>query len=261
MAKMLKIASVGEGIPLVFLHGWGLNSGVWQPSIELLQDKYQIITVDLPGFGINADVKISPYTIDNIALHIHQVIDKPAVYVGWSLGGLIATKVALEFSSKVLGLITIASSPCFAEQEDWPGIPANVLALFHQQLSQDTQKTINNFLKIQAMGSTHVRQDIKVIRDLVMQFTMPSMETLDQSLHLLDLVDQRALVKGIAMPYLRMYGKLDGLIPKIVIPQIDNLCPNSDKYIFDKASHAPFISHLEEFVEVLSSWIDNRLIK
>jgi len=255
MAKMLKIASSGVGLPLVFIHGWGLNSGVWQPSVEKLSNHFKVITVDLPGFGLNVEHEVTPYTLENIAKHIANVIDEPSIIIGWSLGGMVATEIAVNYPEKAKALVTIASSPCFIEQDNWPGMQADVLALFHRQLEQDTQKTINNFLKIQALGSPHLRQDIKQIRDLVMQYPMPNKNTLDLSLKFLENEDQRQYLTNISMPYLRMYGKLDGLIPKAVIEKISTLTPTSDIVIFEKSSHAPFISDFSSFIESLTSWL------
>lgn len=255
---MLKIASVGTGLPIVLIHGWGLNSGVWQPCAEELKQNFEVITVDLPGFGLNVDHNVAPYTIENIAVSIHETIGKPAVYCGWSLGGIVATTIATQFPDSVKGLITVASSPCFVEQENWPGIKQEVLSLFHRQLEQDTQKTINNFLKIQAMGSPHIRHDIKLIRDLVMQYPMPSKQTLDNSLKFLEEEDLRPLLSQVSVPFLRIYGKLDGLVPRNVISRIDELAPQSEKIVFDKASHAPFISDITLFSSKLSSWLVKR---
>ncbi|GAA6205069.1 MULTISPECIES: pimeloyl-ACP methyl ester esterase BioH [Thalassotalea] len=257
---MLKFTSSGAGLPLVFIHGWGLNSGVWQPSVKQLEQSFRIITVDLPGFGNNLDYQVSPYTIKNIAQHIADIIDEPAVIIGWSLGGIIATELACSHPDKVLGLITVASTPCFVEQENWPGIKPEVLSLFHRQLEEDTQKTINNFLKIQAMGSPHLRNDIKQLRELIMQYPMPSKSTLDLSLRFLEQEDQRQQLKLVSQPFLRIYGKLDGLVPKAVIEQVSLLAHESDVVIFEKASHAPFISELENFVEKLSSWLNQRFV-
>ena len=131
--------------PLVLIHGWGLNSAVWQPFIESLSDEFTsdfyIITVDLPGFGINVDKELSTYTLANVCQCIANSITQPAVYLGWSLGGLVATEMALSYPAKVLALITVASSPCFLEEEIehegiaqtvWPGIKAKILDAFHQ---------------------------------------------------------------------------------------------------------------------------------
>ena len=255
MANSLKIASKGQGRPIVFIHGWGVNSGVWQLCVEYFSKKCQVITVDLPGFGVNSDTQLQPYTIENIAETIQQQLCQPAVIIGWSLGGLVATEIARCYKKKVSALVTIASSPLFTETNNWPGIKANVLQLFHRQLAKDTGKTIDNFLKIQAMGSQHIRDDIKKIQQLVMAYPLPSQMTLTNSLSFLQTTDQRQQIGVINQPFLRLYGANDSLVPKAVISQIDELAASSDKIIFDGASHAPFISHLDLFNESLMQWL------
>ena len=251
-------------IPIVLLHGWGLNSGVWQPLLALFNENkesnYQIITIDLPGFGLNSTVDITPYSLANICQHIEQVIDQPAIYLGWSLGGLVATEMSLRYPEKVLALITVASSPYFVEQaiDKWPGIKENVLDSFHSQLAKDTAKTISGFLKIQAMGSPHIRQDLKLITQLVMAHPLPNQKTLSDSLALLSHCDLRLNLSTINKPFLRLYGHNDSLVPKAVIEQITHLVPSSDLHLFSNASHAPFISHLDDFYQVLLTWLDSR---
>ena len=56
------------------------------------------------------------------------------------------------------------------------------------------------------------------------------------------------------MPFLRLYGKLDGLVPRKAIKLITELSPRSDTFVFEQASHAPFISHPEEFHRTLVTW-------
>lgn len=259
-----------SSIPVVMLHGWGVNSAIWTPFIEQLSTEFHslfhMVTIDLPGFGANVDNEITPYSIESIAHEINQTIKQPAIYLGWSLGGLVATKIALSYPNKVLGLITVASSPSFVEEKaedgetstNWPGIKPQVLKSFHQQLHVDTKKTITGFLKIQAMGSPHVRQDIKQISELVLQQKMPNKATLDKSLGLLESSDYRQQLSQIAKPFLRLYGSNDSLVPKAVIEKVDQLTPDSEPYIFKQASHAPFISHLTEFNTVLMQWLSQQ---
>lgn len=255
MTELLKITSVGQGFPIVLIHGWGLNSAVWQPLAEKLKTKMKVISVSLPGFGDNLDYEIEPYSLANVSELIVNSVNQPAIYLGWSLGGLVATNIAITFPEKTLGLVTVASSPYFVADDSWPGIDAHVLSLFHRQLSKDTKKTIDNFLKIQAMGSTSVRDDIKHIRELVMQYEIPSKQTLSHSLQLLEQVDLREKLKLISVPFLRFYGRLDSLVPKKVIPLISELSPKSEEVIFEKSSHAPFISDPQAFFNALSKWL------
>ncbi|MGB0938558.1 MAG: pimeloyl-ACP methyl ester esterase BioH [Colwellia sp.] len=263
-------------INLVLLHGWGLNSGVWQPLIESLKAalalnttlSLKVITIDLPGFGLNANKSVTPYTLHTVANKVFDSVQKatnePAIFMGWSLGGLVATEIAHQFPDKVSGLITVASTPYFvAEQENennagWPGIKKSVLKSFHNQLQNDIEKTIKGFLKIQAMGSPSLRQDIKHITKLIMAYDLPSKETLENSLDLLDTCDLRTVLSEINVPILQLYGQTDGLVPKQVIPLIKELNPSSEQVVFPKASHAPFISHLDDFTLVILNWLNKQ---
>lgn len=182
MVQKLNISTYGQGTPIVFIHGWGVNSEVWQPVIEPISKNFQVITIDLPGFALNIENAPKDYSLDEVANSILAVLPEQFFIVGWSLGGLVATQIARLVAKKVKGLVTVASSPCFIEQEAWQGIKPVVLKMFHKQLSGDIKKTIDGFLKIQAMGSPHVRDDIKRIRDLVFKHPMPSQTILDLSL-------------------------------------------------------------------------------
>jgi len=53
------------------------------------------------------------------------------------------------------------------------------------------------------------------------------------------------------MPFLRLYGRLDGLVPRKIVPLLDDLWPESESILFDKAAHAPFVSHPAAFCEPL----------
>lgn len=260
------MSNYGQGqTSLVFIHGWGVNSAVWQPLVTELAKTSHIITIDLPGFASNAAVELPEYTVAAIADLIAEQLSQPAIIIGWSLGGLVATELALRHSHKVKGLVTVASSPCFLAKNPmetdvtktvrWPGLTDMVLASFHQQLSVNAEKTIKGFLKLQAMGSPHVRQDIKLISELVMQYPVPKADVLDRSLMLLTTSDYRQQLIDIKQPFLRLYGRLDGLVPKAVIELVNELSPSSQSYIFEQASHAPFISHQAEFITLLRAWL------
>lgn len=260
MAETLKITTLGQGTPLVLIHGWGLNSGIWQPTAQALSESFQVISIDLPGFGLNQQRVLSPYSLENVATMVSQAIkahtDKPAIYLGWSLGGLVATQIALQSPQQVFKLVNVCSTPYFVANENWPGIKPEVLTAFHQQLAADSHKTIDGFLKIQAMGSPYIRQDLKQIKSLIMEYDFPTTTTLDDALKLLETVDLRAELSTLAMPCLNIYGRLDTLVPSKVIPKIKALAPTRETIVFDRSSHAPFISEPELFIKLLSNWLN-----
>lgn len=256
MAENNHISSKALKQTLVFLHGWGVNAAIFDPVVKQLSTNYQVICLDLPGFGDQVEQFPAPYSLANVAKELSNTIPPSSIVIGWSLGGLVATQLALEYPEKVAKLVTIASSPAFVAKDNWPGIKPDVLAMFHRQLEGDISKTLAGFLKLQAMGSPHVRDDIRIIKQLVEQKPQPSKAVLDSGLDILADVDLRDQLENISQPFLRIYGKLDALVPHKAIVQIDDMAPASKSCILPKASHAPFISHQVEFIEVLDSWIN-----
>lgn len=242
--------TVGTGnCHLVLLHGWGLNAEVWSCIREELASQFTLHLVDLPGFGRSHDCGAMP-----LAQMAEQVLDKApeqAVWLGWSLGGLVASQIALTRPERVQALVTVASSPCFSAQSDWPGIKPEVLGNFQQQLSDDFQRTVERFLALQTLGTETARQDARVLKKTVLSLPMPDVAVLNGGLEILKTTDLRAPLASLTLPHLRLYGALDGLVPRKVVPLLDALWPQSESHIIDKAAHAPFISHPEAFCAAL----------
>lgn len=247
----LHIESIGQGPDMVMLHGWGVNCAVFAPLQSALT-KYRVHFVDLPGFGDSQAVEGDIHDWLNTIL---EVVPEQAIWTGWSLGGLVATLAAIHHPRRVSALCTIASSPCFMANEDWPGIPETILAQFAQQLTQDLDKTIERFLAIQAMGSETAKGDIKRLRELVLAKPKAQHAALAQGLTMLERVDLRSQLPQIGQPWLRVWGRLDGLVPRRVIKSMPQLAQSQD-LLLNKASHAPFISHQAEFVEGFTQWLD-----
>ncbi|RTN94358.1 pimeloyl-ACP methyl ester esterase BioH [Enterobacter sp. WCHEn090032] len=234
---------------LVLLHGWGLNAEVWHCISEELASHFTLHLVDLPGFGRSRG--FGAMSLDEMARQVLDAAPQNAIWLGWSLGGLVASQIALSQPERVKALVTVASSPCFSTQEAWPGIKPDVLASFQQQLSEDFQRTVERFLALQTMGTETARQDARTLKQTVLSLPMPEVEVLNGGLEILKTVDLREPLAALAMPHLRIYGYLDGLVPRKVVPLLDALWPESESQVIAKAAHAPFISHPAEFCSAL----------
>ena len=248
--KTLWWQTVGTGnCHLVLLHGWGLNAEVWRCVSEELASHFTLHLVDLPGYG-----RSSGYGAMTLAEMANEVLDaapQNAIWLGWSLGGLVASQIALTHPERVQALVTVASSPCFSAHDAWPGIKPEVLAGFQQQLSADFQRTVERFLALQTMGTETARQDARTLKQTVLSLPMPDVAVLNGGLEILRTVDLREQLASLALPHLRIYGYLDGLVPRKVVPLLDTLWPESESLVVAKAAHAPFISHPEEIVSAL----------
>ena len=242
--------SKGEGkCHLVLLHGWGLNAEVWDCIIDPLSAHFTLHLVDLPGFGRSQG--FGAMSLEAMAGVVLEQAPEKAIWLGWSLGGLVASQVALTHPERVQALVTVASSPCFSEHAGWPGIKSTVLSDFQQQLSEDFQRTVERFLALQTLGTETARQDARRLKSAVLALPMPDTAVLNGGLEILKTADLRQALIPLTMPFLRLYGRLDGLVPRKIVPQLDALWPASRSLVIDKAAHAPFISHPQAFCEAL----------
>ena len=93
---------IGEGNPLLILHGWGSNSSRWQEVAESLNMK--VIIPDLPGFGKSNKPPV-PWNLDEYCSFLEEFIKNlnfEKIYlVGHSFGGAIAVKYSLKYPEKV----------------------------------------------------------------------------------------------------------------------------------------------------------------
>ncbi|MDT9594139.1 alpha/beta fold hydrolase [Nocardioides zeae] len=102
----------GAGAPLVLIHGIGHRRQAWDPLVDVLARRYDVIALDLSGFGESAPYPRGvPYTMDIACEHLAEQfeqwgVERPHV-VGNSLGGAIA----LELGSRGLASSVTALSP------------------------------------------------------------------------------------------------------------------------------------------------------
>lgn len=241
----------GAGTDLVVLHGWGLNANIWQGIVTPLSAQRRVHCLDLPGYGE------SPWPA-GVAISFEQLVELTAAalperchLLGWSLGGLVATAIARRYPERVSHLITVASSPFFPARDNWPGIDPHVLNTFARQLSADFKRTVERFLALQSLGSQSAKADIKQIKEWLFSKPMASQEVLNAGLDMLASVDLRAELAQLTMPLLRIYGRLDSLVPAAVIRHVDQLAPHSNAIIMPHCSHAPFVNEPETFCQLL----------
>ncbi|CAE6882492.1 Pimeloyl-[acyl-carrier protein] methyl ester esterase [Vibrio sp. B1REV9] len=245
MSTNLHWQSFGQGPDLVLLHGWGMNGAIWEQTVTSLEPYFRVHIVDLPGYGHSA-----AYHAESLAQIADMVLSNApdrAVWLGWSLGGLVATHIALNAPERVSKLITVASSPKFAAERPWRGIQPNVLTAFTSQLLEDFSVTIERFMALQAMGSPSARKDVKQLKQAVLSRPQPNPDSLLVGLNILADVDLRDALHGLSMPMLRLYGRLDGLVPIKVASDLSEQLPNTQQFVFEQSSHAPFMTEHDAF--------------
>ncbi len=99
---------------LVFVHGYFGGSRQWAGQINAFQDHFQVITPDLPGFGLNNSMT-SPESISGYADYVHDEIEKLGVerfhLIGHSMGGMIAQEMAAQKPHRIDHLVLYGTGP------------------------------------------------------------------------------------------------------------------------------------------------------
>jgi pimeloyl-ACP methyl ester carboxylesterase len=97
---------------LLLVHGFPLDSGIWEAQLEGLADRAHVIAPDLRGHG-QSDVPPGPYTMDQYADDLAALLDsagvKKAVVAGLSMGGYVTLAFWRRHPSQVAGLALIDS--------------------------------------------------------------------------------------------------------------------------------------------------------
>ena len=247
----MHIETRGSGPDLVMLHGWAMHGGIFAPLTERLAMRFRVHVVDLPGHGFSRgehgfDVSTSAKDI--------AAATPPALWVGWSLGGLIALRAALEVPDQVTGLAMLASSPRFVSAPDWPhGVAATVFGEFAEELRVRYRHAVERFLALETMGSQHAQADLRELKCRVFERGEPDLPALEQGLSALDAYDLRAELARLAMPSLWIAGRRDRLVPPAAMQWAAARAPRA-RYLEINSGHAPFLEHAQEIADALADF-------
>ncbi|MCB1776990.1 MAG: pimeloyl-ACP methyl ester esterase BioH [Candidatus Competibacteraceae bacterium] len=247
----------GEGPDIVFVHGWGMHSGVWEDVAEDLMDHYRVTVLDLPGHGYSQDACRAGSTLEDWAAAASAATPAAATWIGWSLGGLVAQQVAAMTPKKVSRLVLVNSTPCFVQRPDWPhGIALPVLQRFAEELREDYRAVLKRFIALEVHGSDRASAQLKQLKAMLFQHGDPDVSALEDGLAMLETRDLRPGLAKIAAPTLLLMGQRDQLVPADAGAAMLKQLPDARLRVFARAGHAPFFSHLPEFITELRAFLD-----
>ncbi|HEY8313491.1 MAG TPA: alpha/beta hydrolase [Candidatus Baltobacteraceae bacterium] len=108
---------------LLFIHGVRLGREIWKPHALALADEYSIVTLDLPGHGKLAALPFKTPTVEALLAHIvEDVLGKPPIVIGYSLGGYVAMQFAHDYPEHTAGLVL---ADCTLDLAGWLRHPYN----------------------------------------------------------------------------------------------------------------------------------------
>lgn len=239
----MHVERVGAGPDCILIHGWAMHAGVFAPLTRLLAARLRVHLVDLPGHGLSREAS----TCDARDCAARLAAELPrALWVGWSLGGVVALQAALTQTRQVRGIVEIAASPRFTPAADWPhAVRDGLFAEFGAGLGNDYRGTIERFLALEALGSATAQSELRELRAHVFERGEPSLGALRDGLRVLGETDLRADIPRLAVPSLWLGGRRDRLVPAAAMRWAAQHAPGGAYREFP-SGHAPFIAHAAE---------------
>src|SRR5690606_24277631 len=126
------------------------------------------------------------YTLDFLVGQVAGVMPENAHVLGWSLGGLVALRLALTHPARVRSVITTGTSPRFVSAPGWPAAMApEVLEKFSEVLREDENGTLIRFLALNCKGSPTLRDDVRKLKDILYFCGLPAGRALRGGLDML----------------------------------------------------------------------------
>lgn len=237
-----KYIEVGEGEPLILLHGLFGALSNFQDLIDYFSKRNKVVVPMLPLF----DLDLLHTTVGGLEKHVQKFIEfkdyKNIHLLGNSLGGHVALVHVLKHPERIKSLILTGSSGLFEngmgdtypKRGDYEYIRKKTEVTFYDP-AMATKELVDEVYDI-------VNQRIKVIKVIA----------LAKSAIRNNLGDE---LKEIKMPTLLIWGNNDTITPPFVGKEFNKLIPNSELHFIDKCGHAPMMERPDEFNEILNGFL------
>ena len=243
----------GAGTPLVLIHGYPLSGALYQYQQTALANRFQVITLDLPGFGRSS----APVGFGSTALYARYVIAlldhlgiSKAIIGGHSMGGIITQEIYREAPGRFSGMIlidTIAATASRIEQGEWTGYflqasekgVASYIPTITAQLL-----TGNTLLNTPAVGGA--------LQNILAEASVAGAEAGAETLAIRP--DYTAQLSTISVPTLILEGVYDVVYPFPIAKAIQADVPGSTLTLIPNAGHASIFENPDAANQAISAW-------
>ena len=235
---------------LVILPGWSTPNEVFADLTTALANSYQISVIDLQEFKQEFIQAATLKCVDALLAAIAVKIPDNAIVFGWSLGGMLAIKIAASYPHKAQRLFTCATNLRFTQTADYKSaMPAKTFNDFKRLLRQDVGKCLQQFRYLVAKGGSASKQVLQYLNAVYSKYEFDK-DYLIASLEVLGMLDLTDAI-NIDIPSVHIYGENDALVPA----KVSQLMQKGA--VIESAGHAPFLDDLEKFRGVIQDNLVN----
>ena len=249
-ANGLEIAyeRVGQGAPLVFVHGAADDGRAWQPQLAALADEFTVVAWDEPGAGrssdIPADFGLTDYATCLAAL-IETLALGPAHVAGLSWGGTVVQELYRHHPDLVATLILVDTYAGWKGSLPAEEVRARVAGAQHM-LAAPAERLDPTLPGLFAGDPSAAL--VPLLEEIAAAVRPESIRT---QLFVMAEADQRDLLPRIAVPTLLIWGELDTCSPLSVARQFERAIPDTKLVVIPGAGHVSNLEQPEQFNEAV----------
>lgn len=263
----LHYEDVGQGKPVVLLHGWPLSGRAWEAQVPALVGAgHRVITIDRRGFGQSSQ-PWSGYDYDTFANDLDVVLSKlnlqDVTLVGFSMGGgEVARYVGTRGTQRVSqAVLAGAVPPYFHKTPDNPdgGIDDANIRILQDGVRNDRLAFLEGFTRMffSVNGELKVSESQRVYARNIAAFASPK-ATLD-CIEAFSCTDFRADLRQFQLPTLIIHSDADAIVPFEVSGQRAHAAiPGSQLTLIKGAPHGFNLSHANEFNKGLLDFLQTK---
>ncbi len=231
---------VGEGPPLVFVHGAAEDGRVWRPQLAALADEFTVIAWDEPGAGRSSDVP-PDYGLADYASCLAVLIATlglgPAHVAGLSWGGTVVQELYRHHPGLVATLILADTYAGWKGSLPEAEVRARVAG--GRRMLAASAEVFDPTLPGLFAGDPPA-EFVGLLEAMAADVRR---ESLSAQLVVMAEADQRDLLPRIAVPTLLIWGELDARSPLGVARRLEQAIPDTQLVVISGAGH---VSNLEE---------------
>lgn len=236
----------GEGSPILILHGWGASIDTVRPIINILNNRYKVYALDLPGFGSSSEPKeaIDSFQYAEIVREFLKEMNiEKATFIGHSFGGKVSIILSSKYPDIFDKLVLIDSAGL---------IPKRGLKYYTKVYSFKTlkfiyrkmffwiknEKRMENFYK--KFGSDDYRDSSGVMRQTLVKVVNENL---------------RPLLKDIKASTLIIWGDQDDATPVYMAHIMESEIKDSGLVVFEGAGHYAYLDQYNRFTAVINAFL------
>lgn len=234
---------------VVFANSLGTDLRLWDAVLPLLPGTLRYIRYDKQGHGLSTrgdGSTIADHAADAIAL-VEVVAGRPVVFVGLSIGGLIAQAVASLRPDLVRALVLSNTAARLGTAESWQ---ARIDAVAGEGLEHIADGIMERWFA----PAFRATPELALWRNML---TRTPTEGYIAACKALSRADQTAATAALRLPALAIAGDADGASPAELVKATADLIPGAAFHVIPGTGHLPCVENPAAYAAILSPFLRN----